>query len=38
LERHLTSERQYSDKVLRCHAVIKPWSGPRQHGVRGEYR
>jgi len=24
LERHLTSERQYSDKVLRCHAVIKP--------------
>ena len=24
LERHLSSERRYSEKVLRCHAVIKP--------------
>ncbi len=24
LERHLSSERRYSDKILRCHAVIKP--------------
>jgi hypothetical protein len=24
LERHLTSPRTYSDKALRCHAVIKP--------------
>ncbi len=24
LERHLSSDRSYSDKILRCHAVIKP--------------
>jgi len=24
LERHLSSDRRYDDKVLRCHAVIKP--------------
>jgi len=24
LERHLTSSRAYGDKILRCHAVIKP--------------
>jgi len=24
LERHLTSSRSYEDKVLKCHAVIKP--------------
>jgi len=24
LERHLSSERRYSEKNLRCHAVIKP--------------
>jgi hypothetical protein len=24
LERHLSSDRRYSEKILRCHAVIKP--------------